>query len=173
MFTAFRCELCGETYLGNSKPENCPYCGAHEEYLKKLEDFERLMPDDVSEESRENIKKAIELEIDNAKFYDCAYNNSEDELEAAVFKRLRKVEAEHAELLAEIIDVPEEEIPSYEECSSDAIENYKEAHERENRAIQSYSQFSHDAESPEVEEVFTELVAIEKDHLDLSNRKTS
>lgn len=173
MFTAFRCEICGETYLGKSKPKTCPYCGAQEEYLKKLENFERLMPEDISDESRENIEEAIKLEIDNAKFYDCAYRKTEDESEAAIFKRLKKIEAEHAEFLAEIIDVPEEEIPSYEECAENAIENYQEAHERENRAIQSYSQFAHDAENSEVKEIFEALVDIETDHLDLSDRKTS
>ncbi len=108
MFRAYRCEICGETYLGESKPENCPYCGAHKKYLKKLENYERVMPGEVTDRSRENILEAIELEVDNAKFYACAARKTEDELEAAVFKRLRKIEAEHAEALAEVIEVPEE-----------------------------------------------------------------
>lgn len=173
MFVAFRCEICGETYLGYSKPENCPYCGAHQEYLKRLENFERVMPEEVSDESRENVLKAIDLEIDNAKFYACAARKTEDGLEAAVFKRLGKVEAEHAELLAEIIDVPEEEIPSYEECAEEAVENYREAHEREERAIKAYSNFASAAEEPGMEEIFEAIVEIEKDHLALSERKIS
>lgn len=171
MFAAFRCEVCGETYLGYSKPENCPYCGAHQEYLKRLENYERLIPDEVSEKSRENVLKAINLEIDNAKFYDCAARKTSDELESAVFKRLKKVEAEHAEALAEIIDVPEKEVPSYEDCSADALENYQEAHEREDRAIKSYSKFASAAEEPEIKELFKAIVEIERDHLNLSERK--
>lgn len=173
MFVAYRCEICGETYLGSSKPENCPYCGAHQEYLKKLENYSRVMPEKVTEKSRENVLKAIELEIDNAKFYACAAQKTEDELEAAVFKRLKKIEAEHAEALAEVIDVPEEEIPSYDACSENAIENYREAHDREERAIKSYGKFASEAEEPEIEELFKAIVEIEQDHLDLSENKIS
>ncbi len=173
MFRAYRCEICGETYLGKGKPENCPYCGAQEEYLKKIENYERLMPEKITEKSRENIKEAIKLEIDNAKFYNCAYEKTENEDDAAIFKRLRKIEAEHAELLAEIIDVPEKEIPDYEECSEDAEENYKDAHDREDRAIKSYSKFAKEAENPKVKEVFEAIVEIESDHLDLSEEKIS
>ena len=173
MLVAYRCEICGETYLGYSKPENCPYCGAHQKYLKKLENYERVMPEDVSDKSRENVLEAIDLEIDNAKFYACAARETEDELEAAIFKRLGKIEAEHAEALAEVIDVPEEEIPTYEECSEDALENYQEAHRREERAIKAYSKFASEAEEPEVEELFRAIIEIERDHLDLSERKLS
>ncbi len=173
MFTAFRCEICGETYLGYSKPENCPYCGAHQEYLKKLEKYERLMPKEVSEKSRKNVLEAIELEIDNAKFYACAAKKTESESDAAIFKRLGKIEAEHAEALAEVIDVPEEEIPSYEKCSKDALENYREAHKREDRAIKAYSRFASEAEEPEVRKLFKAIVEIEKDHLSLSKEKIS
>lgn len=171
IFEAFRCEVCGETYLGYSKPENCPYCGAHKEYLKKLEDYERLNTEDISEETRKNILKAIDLEIDNAKFYACAAQKTKDEREAAIFKRLGKIEAEHAEALAEVIDIPEKEIPSYDKCSEEAINNYQEAHQREERAIKSYSQFASEAEEPIIEELFRAIVEIEKDHLDLSERK--
>lgn len=173
MFEAFRCEVCGETYLGYSKPENCPYCGAHQEYLKRLEEYERIMPDEISEKSHENVLKAIDLEIGNAKFYACAARKTENDLDAAVFKRLKKIEAEHAEALAEIIDVPEKEIPTYEECSKEALENYKQSHEREERAIRKYSQFASEAKNSEIKELFEALVEIEQDHLDLSERKIS
>lgn len=173
MFTAFRCEICGETYLGSSQPENCPYCGARKRYLKKMENYNRVMPSEVSGKSQENVRKAIGLEIDNAKFYDCAAKKTKKESEATVFKRLKKIEAEHAELLAKILDIPEKELPKYESCSSNAQENYQEAHKRENRAIKSYSQFAEEAEEPEIKELFQALVDIESDHLNLSERKIS
>ncbi|KXB04814.1 hypothetical protein AKJ50_01985 [candidate division MSBL1 archaeon SCGC-AAA382A13] len=171
MLNAFRCEVCGETYLGSSKPENCPYCGAHQKYLKKVEDYKRLKPEEVSGKSQKNVEKAIELEIDNAKFYDCAARKTEKDSEAAIFKRLKKIEAEHAEALAEVIDVEEKEIPTYEACSENPSENYKEAHGRENRAIKSYSKFASEAKEPKLKKLFQALAEIEKDHLDLSNRR--
>lgn len=170
MFEPFRCEVCGETYLGETKPKNCPYCGAHEKYIKKIEDYTRLKPEKVSEKSRENILKAIELEVDNAKFYKCASKKTKSEKDAAVFKRLGKVEAEHAEALAELIGVPEKEIPKFEECASYALDNYKDSHAREDRAIEHYRQFASEAVEPELTEFFTALVEIERDHLNLSQR---
>lgn len=171
MFVAYRCRVCGETYLGKAKPENCPYCGAQKKYLKKMENYDRLMPEEVSDKSRENILEAIELEIDNAQFYDCAARNTEDESEAAIFKRLKKVEAEHAEALAELIDVEEKELSQIEECSEDALENYRDAHDREERAIKAYGQFASEAEEPEIEEFFNAIIEVEQDHLVLSDRK--
>ena len=56
MFNAYRCEICGETYIGSEKPANCPFCGAHKPYLKELDEFELLKPGKVSEKSRENIQ---------------------------------------------------------------------------------------------------------------------
>lgn len=58
MSVAYRCEICGKTYLGSSKPENCPYCGAHQKYLKKLENYSRAMPEEITEKSRKNVLKA-------------------------------------------------------------------------------------------------------------------
>lgn len=136
-----------------------------------MENYSRLMSDEVPEKSQENILEAIELEVDNARFCGCAARKTEDESEATVFKRLKKIEAEHTEALAEIINVLEEEIPESEECFRDALENYQEAHEREERAIKTYGQFASEAERQEVEEIFKSLVDIEKDHLDLSERK--
>ncbi|MBS3815084.1 MAG: hypothetical protein KGY45_00820 [Hadesarchaea archaeon] len=167
----FRCEVCGEVYLGEEKPKNCPFCGAHEKYLKKIEDYERLRPSEVNAKSRENILDAIELEIDNAKFYACAARKTKNENEASTFKRLGKVEAEHAEALAELIDIPEKDIPTYKDCAEDAIDNYKEAHQREERAIKHYSEFAGESEEPELEEFFRALVEIERDHLELSKSK--
>lgn len=131
------------------------------------------MDPESSEKSRKNILDAIDLEVDNAKFYACASRKTKDEQEAAVFKRLGKIEAEHAEALAEVLDIPEKEIPEYEECSEEASTNYREANEREERAIKSYSRFASEAEEPIIKELFEAIVKIERDHLDLSKRKIS
>ncbi len=171
MLLAYRCRICGETYLGEEKPKDCPYCGADIEYLKKIDEYDRLKSDQISDKSKENIYEAIELEIDNAKFYKCASNKTKDEKESAIFKRLGKIEAEHAEALAELLEIEEKEIPSYEDCSENAIENYREAHEREDRAIKHYKKFSKEAKEVEIQEFFEALAEIEKDHLELSQTK--
>lgn len=171
MLLAYRCRVCGETYLGESKPENCPYCGADKSYIKKMEEYSRLKPDNISKESVSNIREAIELEIDNAKFYYCAAKKTSEDVDSAIFKRLGKIEAEHAEALTELLEIGEKRIPSFEKCSEDSIENYQNALEREKRAINHYEEFAREAKEEELEEFFNALVEIESDHLELSESK--
>lgn len=171
MLIAYKCRICGETYLGEKKPEDCPYCGADKVYIREIKDYDRLKPKKVSKQSEENIKEAIELEIDNAKFYYCASKKTHNNQESAIFKRLGKIEAEHAEALSELLEIEEKEIPSYEECSENATKNYQEAKNREERAIDHYKQFLEEATESELEEFFEALVEIESDHLELSKSK--
>lgn len=47
MYQAYRCEACGEVYLGDVKPEECPFCGAKKLHLKAMEEeeFEEILPE--------------------------------------------------------------------------------------------------------------------------------
>ncbi len=174
MYGGYRCRICGEVYLGDKKPTQCPYCGARARYLVNLEreEFNRLKPDKVTDNDLDMIKKAIKLEVDNAKFYYCAGDETQDEDEAETFERLGGIEEQHAKALANIAEIDRRNIGSTKSCSEEARENYTDAHDREERAIQRYGEFARRADEPEVEEFFRAIIEIEKDHLDLSERKT-
>ncbi len=167
MLKVFRCWICGETYLGEEKPTDCPYCGADKEFLKPGEEYE--LPDvELSERSKKNLEDALELEVDNATFYYCAYNKAEGPRAEGMFKRLAKVEAEHAEAICLFLDIDEPDIDkNLEKCSEEFSENVKDAHARETRAINHYKKFAEEAEEPRVKELFEALVEIESDHLEL------
>lgn len=182
MFKVYRCQVCGEVYLGSDKPEECPYCGAHQNYLKAVEEeeFNRLnLPvSEISEESKEDIKKAVELEVDNYLFYSCAADRTEDEDTAETFERLAKLEMEHAKALVDLggydgslIEEKEKEL-SQPDCSSQVASNFEQSHEREGRAIKEYSKFAKRASEPVIKKFFAALVTIERDHLQLSERKS-
>lgn len=182
MFGAYRCEICGEVYLGSEKPEQCPYCGAHQNFLKSLqrEDYSRIsvFEPDITEESLEDIKTAIGLEVENYLFYNCAASKTENENKAETFERLAKVEMEHAKALADlgrldrsIIEDKKEELPE-PECSEDYVENFEKSHEVENRAIEEYAKFARNASETQIKKFFAALVTIERDHLKLSKRNT-
>lgn len=173
VYKAYRCRICGEVYLGTDRPKECPYCGAHIEYLKSLknEEFTRLEPDQWTDKSLDNVKRAIELEVDNAKFYYCSAEKTDDENDAEIFERLGEIEEQHAKALADTAGIPREDVPSTDECSQKAKENYRDSHEREQRAIKSYGKFAREAEEPEAEKFFRALVEIETDHLKLSKRR--
>ena len=167
MLKVFRCWICGETYLGEEEPTDCPYCGADEEFLKPGEEYE--LPDvELTETSKKNLEEALELEVDNATFYYCAYNNAEGPKTEGMFKRLAKVESEHAEAICLFLDREEPDIDrNIDKCSDELPENLEDAHSRESRAIEHYRKFAVEAEEPRVEEFFEALVEIESDHLEL------
>lgn len=173
MLKVYRCWICGETYLGEEAPTDCPYCGADQEFLKPGEEYE--YPDvELTERSKRNLEKAVELEVDNATFYYCAYNKAEDEKIEGMFKRLAKVESEHAEAICMYLDVEEPDInKSSEDCSYHLPDNLEDAHRRESKAIEHYRKFAEEAEEPRVEELFEALVEIESDHLELHKKEMS
>lgn len=172
MYQAYRCEVCGEVYLGTEGPGECPFCGAHEQFLKAVdnEELHILRRDSISKRSMGNIKTAIQLEVDNAGFYFGAASKTEDENWEETFERLGEIEKEHAEALSKLGDVEEREVPEVE-SSSDLAGNLRDSHRREERAIEAYRKFAEEASEDEVQKFFDSLVEIENDHLGFSERK--
>ncbi len=166
----FRCRICGDPYIGTGVPTQCPFCGAQQQYFVEAEDWN---PDEfnvtLSEISRKNLEAALQLELDNAAFYDCAKNAAQktgDEYSIAKFKVLMKVEREHASAISKFLKLSRPELEK-QACNTNAKANTKEGFEREERAIKAYSKFREDATEPRLKEFFSELVKIETDHLDL------
>ncbi len=166
----FRCRICGDPYIGANAPTQCPFCGAQQRYFVEAEDWNSdEFNVSLSDGARKNLTAALQLEIDNAAFYDCAKNAAKkagDEYGLAKFKALMKVELEHASAISKFlkISVPELEQPI---CSADSQANTKEGRERETRAIKAYAKFRDEATESRLKEFFGALVEIETDHLDL------
>jgi rubrerythrin len=165
----FRCRICGETYLGFEKPSNCPFCGAHEAFMVPgVEWKEENVGVELTDVSRRNLEEALGLEVSNASFYYCASQRASDVEVEGMFKRLFKVEAEHASLISKLLGVPKPDVTKVKEgCSQSDIENIKESRRREERASSFYAQSASEASEARVREVFLALVEIEKDHLEL------
>ena len=168
MVKVYRCKICGEGYIGDSSPTHCPFCGAHEEYIVPAGEWS--WPEvELTEVSRKNLAAALELEVSNSEFYFCAARKASNEADQVMFKRLAKVEREHADTIVKLLKSGGHEIQKDKEMCSDAdVDNLRESNERETRAIAHYSKFLTDATEERVREVFTAIIEIEKDHLDLS-----
>jgi rubrerythrin len=171
----FRCRICGETYLGYEKPTNCPYCGAHEEFLVPGADWkDEFNVEDMTDISKANLEKTLGFEVSNAAFYLSASAKAKSqnlELEG-MFKRLSKIEAEHASTVKKFLkldSVPE----AFEEASDSILENLKAAASREQRAMDHYRQFAKEATEPRLKEFWIELVAIEGDHFEIDTEEQS
>ncbi|MBI4643842.1 MAG: ferritin [Deltaproteobacteria bacterium] len=141
----YRCQICGDPYLGSEPPSFCPFCGAPQRYMVPAENYvDRNTVPNLSAKSRENLEKALDLEVKNAAFYFCASNCAPDPLSQAMFKALARTEAEHASLICKILKVPKPEIKPDEK---------KEATE------------------DRVKEVFSALTEVETYHIALSEAR--
>ena len=166
----FRCRICGDPYIGTGAPTQCPFCGAQQRYFVEAKDWNPEEFDvTLSDVARKNLRAALQLEIDNAAFYDCAKNAAEkagDEYGFAKFKALMKVEREHASAISKFLMISPPELEKLV-CSANSQANTKEGWERENRAIKAYAKFRDEAMESRLKEFFGALVEIETDHLDL------
>jgi rubrerythrin len=166
----FRCRICGDPYLGSAPPSFCPFCGAPENYMVPAEDYQdRNNIPALSPRSRENLQKALGLEVDNAGFYLCASNCSPNPVDQAMFKALFKAEAEHATLVTKLLKAARPEItPDDKACRKDPKANFALAHERETHAVSFYRQAAAEAVEDRIREVFTALSEIESYHIALA-----
>lgn len=165
----YRCLICGDAYVGYEKPSNCPFCGAHAEQIVLAEEWEdRNSGVELTDISRKNLEKALEIEISNSAFYRCAAQNASDKVCQAMFKALAKVEAEHASTICKLLRIPKPDISKVEvHCAHNDLLNVEESSSRETNAIEFYAKAAEEASEPRVKEVFEALVTIEKDHLEL------
>ena len=166
----FRCRICHESYIGEEPPSRCPFCGAPERFLIPAEnwDWSEFMVE-ISDVSKENLRAALKLELDNTAFYLCAMNAAQkvrDDYGYAKFKALMKVENEHAEAITRALQIEEPSLDNVP-CTDDFKANTQEGWERENRAIKAYSRFAAEAPEPLLKQFFGVLVEIETDHLEL------
>lgn len=167
----YRCGICGEVYIGEEKPRSCPFCGAHESYFVLAKEWSLIKADKLSDISRENFKKALDLEINNTNFYKAVSEKSKDTYVQSMFKGLSKVEREHASTICKHlrIEKPESNIGLDKAVDSDE-ENIKEANRREKRAVKFYGEAATQTPEPEIKEFFRALSQIESDHIVLTEQ---
>lgn len=168
MMKPLRCQLCGETYLGQETTDRCPFCGADGRQLVSAAEWIDYGKVEMSAKDLENCQTALGLELSNTGFYKACAKMAENIINEAIFKRLSKHELEHAELIAKMMgaDLP---APSEEQCPETDADKFAESHRREHRAIKFYLQAAAEATNPRVAGVFRALSEIESEHLQISN----
>ena len=170
MSKLWRCEICGDPYVGNEAPANCPFCGAKRDYMKDAREANVNFDVELNEKDKANAEKALQVEISNAAFYFCAAGRTDDNEGKLLFKALGKVEAEHASVWRKILKL--DSIPKGDDaCHVSNKENLEDSHARETRAIEFYKQAAQDAENDRVRQIFEVFVEVEEDHLQLSEER--
>lgn len=165
----FRCKICGDPYLGEEIPTNCPFCGAPAKYIISAKEWEEPDILTISDISKKNLEASLQIEIENASFYLCASEMTDNVEGKQLFRALSKIEREHASTISKILLIPKPTItPDRLACYPTYQENLKDSHHREERAIKLYGQFFKEAEEPYIKEIFQALTLIESDHLKLA-----
>lgn len=168
----YRCRICGEVYIGEAKPKSCPFCGAHENYFVLAEGWKLLQSQTLSDITVENLKKALDLEIDNTNFYKAVSEKSKDVYVSSMFKGLSKVEREHASTISKLLKIekPGSKVGLDKAVDSD-IENIEEANRREKGAVKFYGGARSQVPEEEIKVFFKALMEIESDHIILTGQK--
>lgn len=166
----YRCRICGDPYMGSEAPSHCPFCGAQKEYMVTAADWtdENESISELTDISRANLEKALQLEVNNKAFYADASAKADLVELQGIFKNLSKIEGEHASVIKKILKVeppaPEEEKKT---ASDNLHENLEAAREREKFASSFYAQSAGEATEERVKLVFGVLSQIEADHIQL------
>lgn len=167
----YKCTICGDPYVGNTKPSNCPFCGAPAKYIILAENWVEPEVPELTDVSRKHLEASLKLETDNVQFYRCAMNAAKEPMAQAMFKALSRIEAEHASTVCKLLNRPKEVVedkPSV--CKGTTSEEHlQEALEREQKAVKFYTSAAESATEPRVKEFFEALVEVEDDHISLSN----
>lgn len=170
MIKLWRCEICGDPYIGDEAPSNCPFCGAHKKFIKLAKEAKVNFDLKLNEKDLANAKHALEVEVSNSTFYFCAAAKTDDAEGKLLFKALGKVEAEHASIWKKILKL--DKIPQgNDQCHSKNKENLEDSHAREARAIGFYSKAAKESADPRMKQIFESLVEVETDHLHLSEER--
>lgn len=170
MVKLWRCEICGDPYIGEEPPKNCPFCGAHKAHIREAKKVQADFDVELNKKDRANAEKALQVEVSNASFYFCAAKKTDDEEGKLLFKALSKVETEHAAIWRKILKL--DKIPeANDSCHISNKENLEDSHARETRAIKFYRQAAAESSDKRINQIFEALVEVEKDHLKLSEER--
>jgi rubrerythrin len=164
--------ICGDPYVGMNPPSNCPFCGAHQEFIKEAKEAVVAFEVPLTEKDKANAEHAIQVEVSNATFYSCAAGKTDDAEGKLLFKALGKIEAEHAAIWRKVLRLPKAP-PGNDTCHTENVKNLNESHERETRAIAFYQKAAEESDHDRLKQIFKALVEVETDHLHLSEARLS
>lgn len=164
----FICEICGDAYIGTEKPSKCPFCGANHNFIKEGKEANPVTENktELSELSKKNLEQTLQMEIEANAIYLCMAGKSQSYEIMKMYKRLAKIELEHATIATKLLGISMPEIKP-ELCNDLDKENFERTIGLEDHASNVYKQFALESQETHVKILFTALSQVEADHLDL------
>ena len=170
MAKLWRCEICGDPYIGDAAPANCPFCGAKGKHIKEFKDAKVTFDVNLNEKDKKNAEEALMTEVKAASLYFCAANKTDDDEGKILFKALGKIETEHASVFKKILKLST--IPTADEpCFTKNRDNLEETKKREIDAVQFYKRAASEATNDRIKQIFLAFMEVEADHLVLANER--
>jgi rubrerythrin len=165
------CEICGDAYIGTEKPSDCPFCGAKNNFIKSADEAQPIInvKGEISETSKKNLMETLTLETRASAIYTCMAGKTKEYKIQKMYKRLAKVELEHAVIVTKLMSIPMPEINPVS-CSDEKIENFNKTIELENHAASLYKKFIGDSAEEHIRKFFGALMQVEQGHIDLINK---
>ncbi|NTW27486.1 MAG: ferritin [Candidatus Moranbacteria bacterium] len=162
------CEICGDAYIGEGKPTSCPFCGARHAFIKEGNVAHPVVEvkEALSELTVKNLQETLQLELEANAIYLCMAGKTDSYEIMKMYKRLAKVEMEHAIICTKIMQIPMPETQT-KECSDDDIANFQKTLQLEDHAANLYAEFAKTSVEKHVKIMFTALNQVETDHITL------
>lgn len=162
------CEICGDAYIGTEKPVDCPYCGAKNNFIKLADEAQPIVniKTEISEISKKNLMETLALEMKASAIYTCMAGKSQEYKFNKMYKRLAKVELEHAIIVTKLLGISMPEIGA-ETCADELKENFEKTIELEDHAVELYKKFTGEATETHVRKFFGALMQVEAGHIEL------
>ena len=164
----FICEICGDAYIGTEKPSKCPFCGANHNFIKEGNVAKPVteVKTALSEQTVKNLEQTLAMEIEANAIYLCMAGKSQSYEIMKMYKRLAKIELEHATIATKLLGIKMPEIKP-ELCADIDKENLERTVGLEDHAVSVYKQFAIDSQETHVKILFTALTQVEADHSEL------
>lgn len=162
------CEICGDAYIGEEKPTDCPFCGARNNFIKLADEAKPIVNEkiDISELSRNNLMETLALETRANAIYLCMAGKATEYKIKAMYKRLAKVELEHAVIVTKLLGIAMPEINA-QNCADENAENFQKTIELEDHAVELYKKFTTEAVESNIRKFFGALMQVEAGHIEL------
>jgi rubrerythrin len=162
------CEICGDAYLGDDKPTQCPFCGSDIGYIKEGSQAKPIVNEvfEISEKSKENLMKTLRLEMNAVAEYQCMATKTKSYEIKSMYKRLAKVEMEHAIIVTKLLKIEKPEI-AQKTCAEDDLDNFNKTIKLEDNAVKLYLVFAKESQEELVEKFFNALSVVEGEHTEL------
>ena len=162
------CQICGDAYLGEGRPTECPFCGAPDNFIKPAKEARPIVNEkiEIGEVSRKNLGATYDLEVKASAIYICMAGKAKTYEVKAMFKRLAKIELEHAVIANKLLgnSAP---VVAPQECADGDAENFQATVALEKHATEVYAKFLQEATETNIRILFNALNQVEADHIKL------